>query len=167
MPSVLGAFRYLLRSVPALNELMAGATRVGEIEMDRHGRDHIKAYHHFVNTISINGDAKEVHFVLREMDDGRIFYDLNLGGDVGVRALEGPMDARESRVEPELQLNADTLNLILDGGKINENPRMSPAQARAVNAAAKVELEKVGISSRVSAETGEARPGVWRPIGAA
>lgn len=113
---------YLLRAIPGLEGIVENAARVGEAEPDRYARDGMKAIHRFVAPVSVGGDQKQVHLVIREMQDGRKFYDLNLGADVSARTAEGSMDARLGRAEPELQIGADGLNLSLDWPKINPVP---------------------------------------------
>ncbi|TRW94932.1 PLxRFG domain-containing protein [Paracoccus sp. M683] len=146
---------YLLKAVPGLFDLLENAKLDGQPEADRYAREGMKAFHRFVAPVSIDGDTKLVHMVIREMQDGRMFYDLNLGSDVSARA-EGPMDAREARMEPELQISADTLNIAFADAEINSDPKLTPALARQINEVAHAELAKVGIGRQVSAEAGGA-----------
>ncbi|GGE24354.1 Adenine-specific DNA methylase, N12 class [Gemmobacter megaterium] len=137
---------YLLRAVPALEQIVASAEKTGESE-DRFGRAHVRKIHYFQAQVSVAGRQEPIHIVIREMDNGRMFYDLNLGGNIGAPA-QGQMDARETRVEPELQIGADTLNLQLAPPKINaaavpvdslrDIARMAEAEVAAAGLAGKV-----------------------------
>ncbi|UFM64251.1 PLxRFG domain-containing protein [Paracoccus sp. MA] len=138
---------YLLRAVPGLEAIIANAQRIGVAEMDRYGRQGMKAFHRFVATISVGGDQKQVHIVVREMEDGRKFYDLNLGADVSARTAEGSMDARLGRAEPELQIGADKLNLSVDGPKINPVPASA---LRGIAETVSDVLRRHGLAGRVS-----------------
>jgi hypothetical protein len=104
---------HLLRTVPALKDSVEKAEKVGEAD-NRHGRAHVRKVHHFKSDLSVEGRQETIHIVVREMDNGRMFYDLNLGGNVGART-EGPMGARDLRVEPELQISPNTLNISIGG----------------------------------------------------
>ncbi|MFV0383701.1 Eco57I restriction-modification methylase domain-containing protein, partial [Paracoccus sp. (in: a-proteobacteria)] len=145
---------YLLRAVPGLQGIITHATLTGT-EPDRRGREHVKAVHTLRSVIEIGGRAEPVYIVVREMDDGRKFYDLNLGRFVGTRT-DGSRDARKDRVEPDAKVSADSLNIRLVAPEINSDPTLTPARARAINAAARAELERIGIAGRVGAEAGGA-----------
>ncbi|MCG6110743.1 MAG: PLxRFG domain-containing protein [Paracoccus sp.] len=148
-----GKGQFLLQAVPALERIIAKAEKVGEAGEVK-GRDHIKAYHYLRAPIVIDGERESLIVTVREMQDGRKFYDLNRDNLVGTRT-RGPMDAREARVEPDVEIGTDTLNMAIENERVNgSDPEMAPADARRINAAARAELEKIGIAGRVRAKAG-------------
>lgn len=147
-----GKGQFLLQAVPALEAIIARAEKIGEAP-ELKGRGHIKAYHDLRAPVQIGRERRNLIVTVREMDDGRKFYDLNQDNLVGTRTI-GPMDAREARVEPDVEIGADGLNIRSDTQEINGDPALTPARAREINAAARAELEKVGIAGRVRAEAG-------------
>lgn len=133
----------LLQAVPALEALIAQAKHVGSAPEGKN-RDHIKAYHYLSATIQIDGRNTPLIVTIREVADGRMFYDLSHDNGVGART-RGPMGARESRVEPDMELGADALNLAFASPSVNlssrnSDPELTPAMTRQINAAAHTEL---------------------------
>ncbi|MFV0303026.1 MAG: hypothetical protein ACK5IP_19525, partial [Paracoccus sp. (in: a-proteobacteria)] len=149
-----GKGQFLLNSVPALEAIIERAEKIGE-ERELKGRDQIKAYHYMRAAVEIAGERRDLIVTIREMEDGRKFYDLNHDNLVGTRT-KGPMDARESRVEPDVEIGADTLNIASADAEINSDPTLTPARARAINVAAWRELSRIGIGGQVRAEAGGA-----------
>lgn len=152
---------YLLRAVPGLEAIVENASRIGEPEAPKINREGVRFVHRFVAPISLAGQEARIHIVIREMRDGQKFYDLNLGGDVGARASDDPRGAQQSRVLPEKTISADTLNMSLDDPSVNDRDgeTLTPAQGRAVNAAANEALAAVGIGRAVSVDVGAATSG--------
>lgn len=139
---------YLLRAVPALKEIVANAEKIGEAD-DRYGRAHVRKVHYFKATIAIGGRQEPIHIVVREMDSGKMFYDLNLGGNVGAPA-QGQMGARETRVEPELQIGADTLNIRLAAPEINGIASIPVERMRDLSSAVQGTVAAHGLAGKVT-----------------
>lgn len=150
---------FLLRVVPALREILAKATKVGEAP-DAKQREGVKAFHYFQADVNVAGRRESIIVTVREMDDGRKFYDLSLDNGIGART-QGPMGTREARAAPDVELGADALNLAFArpidkavSGRMAAEADAAPTadDLRALAHAVSMEMRKHGLQDTVKAE---------------
>lgn len=145
---------FLLKAIPSLAEIVAGAKKTGQ-DADTQGREGIRAYHYFEAPVSIAGETRQLVVTIREVMDGRKFYDLSISNS-GARFSEEPMGKRESRQTPDMELGAGVLNLDFAPEEINAVAASEAEPGADALAAIARDLEawmrKAGLKQKVSVE---------------
>lgn len=152
----------LLRMVPAIPAIIERGQHVST-EQNRKD-DGVKAYHKVAARVELDGRLKDVIVTVREMHNGKFHYDLSRDNSEGALFQrigdQSEMNVAGSRPSsPILEVGARaaspaSFNIEISETEINGDPPLTPARAREINAAARAELEKVGIAGRVRAEAG-------------
>lgn len=154
---------YLHITMPCLREILALAVKTDEAP-DSEGRFEIQAFSYLSADIEVGGQRESVVVTVRENTDGRKFYDLNMDNTVGARSGEAPMGAREARVEPDMELGTDTLNLRFTSdavkqqdrapagwGAVDAGPEITPAQMRDITRTVNAEMKRAGPEGMIHA----------------
>ncbi|WP_143025622.1 hypothetical protein [Paracoccus isoporae] len=136
------------RAVVALPAILEHGRPIAS-EPDRKGRDQIKAVHTFAATIMLDGRRLALLAHVRETTDGRFHYDLGVEGSEGRSRTALKTDSpREQAIRSAFKGAPADLNLATAGSEVNSSA-ISPAQARAINAAANQALAKVGLLGKI------------------
>ncbi|MDB6179011.1 PLxRFG domain-containing protein [Paracoccus sp. Z330] len=152
----------LLRLVPAIPAIIERGQHV-RTEQNRKD-DGVKAYHKIAARVELGGRLKDVIVTIREMNNGTFHYDLSRDNSEGAlfqrMGDQSEMNVAGSRPSsPIFEVGARAaspanINIEISEAEINGDPTLTPANARAINTAARAELVKVGISGRVRVEVG-------------
>lgn len=150
----------ILRAISELPTILQSA-RVVSSDTDNRGRAEVKLIHALEAEISLDGAKPvKVRAYVREMHNGRFFYDLT--GNVSAGRSVPPKGTFESEMTPALEGSADQLKLVQVPEKINAAPdgwgetegdtSPTPANFRAVTKAVKDEITASGLSGKVKAK---------------
>lgn len=143
---------FLLRAVPALAAMIEQGTLVSSQGDRKRGNERLK-FHTVRARVSVGGEAHNLFITIREDGNGHYHYDLSMENGAEVRNSGAAGRVTEARSGGLSDLG--TINMEIADKPVNgADPEMTPAFARAINAAARAELEKIGIAGRVRAEAG-------------
>lgn len=143
----------LYRLVPAIPAIIENGRLISS-EPDNRGREEIRAVHKLSARVSMGGREYSVIAAIREKADGTYHYDLSM--DRGASGFSTATVQEQRSRTSALEGDSAALNLDIAGESVNGDAgeALTPAQARAVNATARAELEKVGIAGQVAAQAG-------------
>lgn len=143
----------LYRLVPAIPAILENGRLISS-EADSRGRDEIRAVHKLAARVSMGGREYSVIATIREKTDGTYHYDLSMDREASGFSTATVQEQR-SRTSA-LEGGPADLNLGLADAEVNhsDGERLTPADARAVNAVANEALTAVGIERAVSVQAG-------------
>ncbi|WP_282028124.1 PLxRFG domain-containing protein [Paracoccus marcusii] len=138
----------LYRLVPALPAILENG-RVISSEPDSRGRKEIRAVHKLSARVMMGGQEYFVVAAIREKADGTYHYDLSMDRRASGFSTATVQEQR-SRTSA-LEGDSADINLELADPSVNgtDGKSLSPAQARAINAAARTELALVGLLGKI------------------
>lgn len=139
----------IYRAIVALPQILEKDMLVSS-EPDAKGRPDIKAVHKLSATVQIADRQINLIATIRETRDGKFHYDLSKdidGGRSETALRQGEAKLRSSALEgapTELNLDLADASVNSTGGEA-----ITPAQARAINAAGRAELAHVGLLNKI------------------